>query len=172
MVDVHLVCFRSSKHELEDAMTESESTVGTAESFVEYLKGLAWCKQGESILVAVHKATPEIIEHMKDHEVKVFPGRIAVKMQKSVLSNFQNKYDDGQPLPVVLVWKPEGLEIWYRKVKPTEFPYDAWSDSTAAAYEQERVFVPTSELADGSAAAHAELAAGAKACPSMMPSYE
>ncbi|MBZ0187183.1 MAG: hypothetical protein K8F91_13125, partial [Candidatus Obscuribacterales bacterium] len=161
------------RNKTDEAMTKSESTVDTAaESFVDYLKRLPWCKQADSVLVAVHKATPEIIERMKDHEVKVFPGRITVKLQKSVLSNFQKNFDDGQPLPVVLVWKVEGLEIWYRKVKPTEFPYDAWSDSTAAAYEQERVFLPVADFEDGCGAAHSELAAGAKACPSMMPSYE
>lgn len=164
-------------------MTDSDGTANTAETaettiksdaFLEYLKALAWCKQGDNTLVAVHNGTPEIIEQLTDHEVKVFPGGITVKMQKSVLSNFQTKYDEGQPLPVVIVWKSEGVEIWYRKVKPTEFPYDAWSDTTAAAYEQERVLIPSEGIHkdQGSVASvHKEIAGKVAVCPAMMPDY-
>lgn len=151
-------------------MTDSEGTAVKSE-FIEYLKTLPWCKQGDSVLVAVHKATPEVIEQMVDHEVKVYPGGITVKMQKSVLSNFQTQHDNGQPLPVVLVWKAEGVEIWYRKVKPTEFPYDAWSDSAAAAYEQERVLIPTASLGADCMNVHSDIASKVNACPAMMPEY-
>lgn len=156
-------------------MTEGEGTVvkpeTSSQAFIDYLKALPWCKQGENVLVAVHQGTPEVIDQMVDHEVKVFPGGIAVKMQKSVISNFQTKFDEGQPLPVVLVWKPEAVEIWYRKVKPTEFPYDAWSDTTAAAYEQERVSIPAADIGPECAGVHAEILGKVNACPSMMPDY-
>jgi hypothetical protein len=152
-------------------MTDSEATTVTKESFLECLKTLPWCRQGDNVLVAVAKASPDIIEHMKGHEVKVFPGGIAVKMQKSVITNFQRAHDDGMPLPVVLVWRPEGVEIWYRKVKQSEYPYDAWMDSAAAAYEQERVLIPAAELGVDFSSSHAEIVGRANACPSSMPQY-
>jgi len=151
-----------------ETMTEG---VVKSETFLDYLRTLPWCKQGDNILVAVHKGTPEVLAQMPEREVKVFPGGIAVKMQKSVISNFQSKYDEGQPLPVVLVWKPEAVEIWYRKIKPTDFPYDAWSDTTAAAYEQERVLIPAEDIDPQFASAHAEVFGKVNACPSMMPQY-
>jgi len=153
-------------------MTESEGTVVTPASFTEHLKQLPWCKQGDNVLVAVDKATPEVIEFMKDREVKVFPGNMAVKMQKSVLSNFKSKFDEDAPLSVVIVWRPDSLEIWYRKTNPSEYPYDAWSGGgAAAAYEQERVIIQKADLSEDASAVHAEIAAKANACPSMMPNY-
>lgn len=152
-------------------MTDSEGTAVKSETFLEYLKTMPWCKQGDSVLVAVHKGTPEVIEQMTDHEVKVFPGGMTVKMQKSVLSNFQTKHDEGQPLPVVLVWKEEGVEIWYRKIKPTDFPYDAWSDTVAAAYEKERVLLPTASLGEQCQEVHKDILSKVNVCPSMMPDY-
>jgi hypothetical protein len=152
-------------------MTESEGTVVTPASFTEHLKHLPWCKQGDDVLVAVDKAGPDIIEFMKDREVKVFPGDISVKMQKSVLTHFKQKFDEDEPLSVVIVWRSAGIEIWYRKTKPSEYPYDAWSGGAAAAYEQERVIIPLAELSEDAASVHAELAAKSNACPSMMPPY-
>src|SRR5262249_40356132 len=125
----------------------------------------------DNVLVAVDKATPDIIDFMKDREVKVFPGGMAVKMQKSVLSNFKTKFDEGEPLSVVIVWRPEGVEIWDRKTKPSEYPYDAWSGGAAAAYEQERAIIPKADLSDDASDVHAELVAKTNACPSMMPTY-
>lgn len=152
-------------------MSETEGTAVSAETLIEYLKNLPWCKQGENVLVAVSQGTPEVVEHMANHEVKVFPGGLTVKLQKSVLSNFKSKYDEGQPLPVVLVWKPEGVEIWYRKHKPTEFPYDAWQDQAAAAYEQERVLIPAAEFGANFASEHSAILEKSKGCPSIMPPY-
>ncbi len=152
-------------------MSETEGTAVSPASLIEYLKNLPWCKQGEDVLVAVHHGTPEVVDHMQNHEVKVYPGGLAVKMQKSVLTNFRSRYDEGQPLPVVIVWKPAGVEIWYRKHKPTEFPYDAWSDTAAAAYEQERVLIPVEVFGAEFTEAHSAIAAKSNACPSIMPPY-
>ena len=152
-------------------MTESEGTAVTPASSLEYLKTLPWCKQGEGVLVAVGKANSEVIELMKDHEVKVFPGGIVIKMQKSVITNFQRHIDDELPLNVVIVWKADSLEIWYRKVNPLEYPYDAWSNTAAAAYEQERVLVPSSYFGESFEAVRSEILGKASVCPSMMPQY-
>ncbi len=156
---------------MERNMTESEGTTVTPASCIDHLKTMAWCKQGDSVLVAVTKATPEMIELMRDHEVKVFPGGMAIRMEKSVLSNFQRHHDDGQPLSVVVVWRADALEIWYRKVKPLEYPYDAWSSDTAAAYEQERVSIPSIDFGDQFGLAYTELLGKANSCPTMMPAY-
>lgn len=152
-------------------MTEAEETSVGCEQFLEQLKVLPWCRQGESVLVAVHKGTPEVIEVMRGHEVKVFPGGVNVKINKSLLHSFQEKFDEGQPLPVVVVWKLEGVEIWYRRHKPEQFPYDTWNDPSAAAYERERVFIPASEMGEGYAQLLTETAGRTKECPTMVPQY-
>lgn len=146
-------------------------TTELALAFNEMLKTLAWCKQGESTLVAVHKAIPEVIFMLPDREVKVFPGGVAIKMQKSTVSHFQKAYDDGEPLNVVLVAKPTGVEVWYRKVAPTEFPYDAWGGGAASAYEQQRALIPAENLGDHYVKMQAELSSKCKECPTMMPPY-
>lgn len=152
-------------------MTETEPSAIDSAQILETLRSLPWCRQGQSTLVAVYKCTPEIIELMRGHEVKVFPGGVIVKMNKSLLHTFQEKFDEQQPLPVVLVWKPEGLEIWYRRHKSEQFPYDTWTDSSAAAYERERVFVPSSDLGADYANTQAEAAGRTKECPGMIPPY-
>lgn len=152
-------------------MTEAEGTFVNCEHFVEVLKKLPWCRQGDSVLVAVEKCTPEHIEVMKDHECKVFPGGIAVKMNKSLLHSFQEKFDEGQPVPLVFVWKPEGVEIWYRRHKTQEFPYDMWMDPAAAAYERERVFIPAASLGTDVGNALQDVASRTKECPAMVPKY-
>ncbi len=152
-------------------MSETEGAAVSAESLIEYLKTQPWCKQGDSVLVAVAKGTPEIVDHLANHEVKVFPGGVTVKLQKSVLTNFKSKYEEEQPLPVVLVWKPEGLEVWYRKHNPSMFPYDAWADQAVAAHEQERVLIPAAEFGPTFMDEHASIAAKVKECPTMMPPY-
>jgi len=152
-------------------MTEAGETSVSIENFVELLKTLPWCKQEGDVLVAVHKGTPEIVELMKDHEVKVFPGGINVKMNKSLLHSFQEKHDEGTPLPVVIVWKTEGVEIWYRRHKSEQFPYDQWTDPAAAAYERERVFIHAADFGSSFAGALAEVSARTKECPAMVPKY-
>ena len=152
-------------------MSETEGTAVSTESLMEYLQKLPWCKQGEDVLVAVSPATPDVLDHLVNHEVKVFPGGLTVKMQKSVLSNFKQRHDEGQPLPVVIVWRPAGVEVWYRKLKPDQYPYDAWSDPTAAAHEQERVLLPAEEFGAGFVEAHSVMVGKTKACPSIMPPY-
>lgn len=149
-------------------MSEAEGAV-TCEAFLEFLKGLPWCRQGTDVLVAVHKCTPEVIEVMQNHGASVFPGGVHVKLNKSFLHELQNKFDDGQPLPVVLVWKPQQVEIWYRRQNPNDFPYDTWTNPVAAAHEKERVLVPADELGPECAPAHSEIAEKSKECPSMIP---
>lgn len=150
-------------------MSEAEGATLRLETFLEHLKTLPWCKQGETVLVAVHKATPEIIDVLGEHELKIFPGGMTVKMNKSVISNFKDKYDDGQPLPVVLVWKAEGVEVWYRRHKSNDYPYDTWQDPAAAAYERERVFIPSEDLGAKLPEYHADIVSKCRACPSMIP---
>jgi hypothetical protein len=152
-------------------MTEAGETFVSCEQFLEVLKTLPWCKQENNVLVAVHKGVPEIIELMKDHEVKVYPGGVNVKMNKSLLHTFQEKFDEGQPLPVVVVWKMEGVEIWYRRHKPEQFPYDQWTDPAAAAYERERVFINASEFGTTYARLLRETGEKTKECPGMVPKY-
>lgn len=157
--------------ESKKAMSETEGTAVSPAAFMEYLKSLPFCKQGEDVLVAVGKATAEVIEQMRDREVKMFPGGMTIRMQKSTMTSFQRKQEEDEPLPVVIVWKSTGVEIWYRKNNPTEYPYDGWTGGAAGAYEQERVIMPAETLGEGFAQAHSELAAKAAACPSIMPNY-
>ncbi len=146
-------------------------TTELATAFTEMLKTLPWCKQGDSTLVAVHKAIPEVIFMLPDREVKVFPGGMAIKMQKSTVSNFQKANDDGEPMNIVIVAKPGHVEVWFRKLAPTEYPYDGWSGGPAAAYEQQRALIPGESLGDEYVKLHAELVEKCKACPTMMPPY-
>ena len=152
-------------------MTETEGGTISLEAFMDLIKGLAWCKQEPDVLVAVDKATPPLIAMMKDHEVKVFPGGMNIKLNKSLLHEFQTKFDDGQPLPVVVVWKKEGVEIHYRRHKSNDFPYDGWMNPVAATYERERIFVPAEELGADFLSSHAEALSKAKACPSIIPPH-
>jgi len=152
-------------------MTEAEDTFVSLEQFLELLKSLPWCRQGENTLVAVHKCSPDILEVMKNHEVRVFPGGMTVKMNKSLLHTFQEKFDEGLPLPLVVVWKPEGVEVWYRRHKSEQFPYDSWTDPAAAGYERERVFVPAEAMGNGYSSALAEVAGRTTECPAMVPKY-
>ncbi len=59
-------------------MTEGTSTA----QLIDFLKTLPWCKQGSGVLVAVHKATAEIIELLTDNELTVYPSGMNIKMQK------------------------------------------------------------------------------------------
>jgi hypothetical protein len=152
-------------------MTEAEGTsVVSCEQFLEYLKTLAWCKQAKDVLIAVHKGTPEIIAMLPDHELKVYPSGMVVKLNKSVIHNFQENFDEGTPLPVVVAWKHEGVEIWYRRNKPAEFPYDAWMNKEAS-QERERVFIPAEEFPSDFVAAHGEQLAKVKGCPAIIPQH-
>lgn len=151
---------------MNDAINVSENY----QSFLEVLNSIPWCKQGEAVLVAVHKCGPEILDVMKDHEARVFPGNINVKINKSKLHEFRSKFDEGQPVPILLVWKSEFVEIWFRTHKSEEFPYDIWSDEKAAAYERECVTVPAAQLGPTSGQAFQQHIASAKPCPSMIPS--
>jgi hypothetical protein len=147
----------------------SDATVDTYEQFLTMLDGIPWCKQGDAVLVAVHKGVPEVLDVMKEHEARVFPGNINVKVNKSTLHEFREKHEEGRPVPVLLVWKPEVVEIWFRTHKSEEFPYDTWSDAKAAAYEKECITIPTSQLGDKSKQCHKQHIASSKACPAMIP---
>jgi hypothetical protein len=140
-------------------------------SFVEYLKTLPWCSQEDSTLVAVYKLTSEIIEAVRESEVKLFPGGMPVKLPRSVLMGLQKNCDEEQPLPAVLVWKKTGLDIWFRRQKSADFPYDTWTDPTALTIEREKGVLTAAKLGDIGAAAHAELLEKSKQCPAMIPQY-
>lgn len=139
------------------------------QDFLECLKGLAWCKQGDNALIAVHKCTPEIIAIMKERSVRVFPGGMTVKANKSWLHSMKDQYEDGLAVPLLLVWKQQGLELWYRRHKPMDFPYDTWSNSAAAAYEKEQVLVTAQDLDPQLDKLFGDLLGSAKACPSVIP---
>jgi len=151
-------------------MAEAVTTCLICESFLEYLQALPWCKQGEDTLVAVHKCTPEFVVAFGDHEVKVFPGGTNVKVNKSWLAYLQEKNEEGTPLPILLVWRPAGVELWYRRHKSWDFPYDMWQPgSVAEAYERERVFLPAEHGGAKFKQLHADLLGKSKACPPQIP---
>lgn len=150
-------------------MAEAVRTCVSCENFLEFLKTIPWCKQGDNTLVAVHNCTPDIIEAIKDHEVKVYPGGMQIKLNLSWLLYLTEKSDEGRPLPVLLVWKPEAIELWYRRSKSWDFPYDSWSDPAAAAYDKERVRFPADHISAKYAQYHQEILAKAKVCPSLIP---
>lgn len=151
-------------------MTEAVETCSSCGTFLDHLKTLAWCKQGEN-LVAVHKCTAEVIEVLMlgDHELSIHPGGMKVKMQKSWISTLMDKNNEGMPIPVLLVWKPEAVEIWYRRHNSNDFPYDTWSNPAAAAYERELVRLPASHGGDAFRQYRQELLDSVKVCPSAIP---
>jgi len=150
-------------------MTEAVSTCLICESFLDFLKTLPWCKQEDGILVAVHKCTPEFIVAFGDHEVKVFPGGTSVRVNKSWLAQLQEKNEEGNPLPILLVWRPAGVELWYRRHKSYDFPYDMWQSALAEAYERERVFLPAEHGGTKFKEIHQELLGKCNACPPQIP---
>lgn len=152
-------------------LVDAQSADFESLNFVEYLKHLPWCKQESGTLVAVHKLTSELIEVVRESEVKIFPGSMVVKLPRSVLMNLQKSSDDGQPLPAVLVWKPEGVEIWFRRQKSSDFPYDTWTDPGSLAIEREKAFVTTEKMGGEAAQAFSEMGGKAKECPAMIPPY-
>ena len=155
-------------------MADADSTYVSSEDFLEILNQLPWCqqaqsKQNDAVLVAVHKCIPEVIEIIKEHEVRVFPGGITIKLNKSTLSNFQDRFDDGQPIPIVVVWRKEVVEIYFRQHKPDDFPYDAWSNPLAQTYETECAIVPKSSLGQKYSEYFEAHLKSANACPTMIP---
>lgn len=150
-------------------MTEAVSTCLICESFLDFLQTLPWCKQEDDILVAVHKCTPEFIVAFGDHEVKVFPGGTSVRVNKSWLAQLQEKNEEGNPLPILLVWRPIGVELWYRRHKSYDFPYDMWQSALAEAYERERVFLPAEHGGGKFKQIHQELLSKCNHCPPQIP---
>jgi len=155
-------------------MVDAEGTFVNCESFLEHLHQLPWCKQAvskenEEILVAVHHCTPEVIDAIKDSEIKVFPGGMHIKLNKSTLHMLSTKFDEGTPLPMLAVWRKRGVEIWFRQHKGTEFPYDAWSNPAAATYESECAIIPADHFGAKFDEYFTHHISSAKACPSMIP---
>jgi hypothetical protein len=150
-------------------MTEAVVTCLICESFLEFLKGLPWCKQGDDVLVAVQKCTAEIVVAFGDHEVKVFPGGTNVRMNKSWLAYLQEKNEEGTPLPILLVWRRGGVEMWYRRHNSWDFPYDTWSNPVAEAYERERVLLPADHGGAKFKQYLDELLTKTNACPPQIP---
>jgi hypothetical protein len=150
-------------------MTGAVVTCLICENFLDVLKDLPWCKQGDDVLVAVHKCTAEFIVVFGDHEVRVYPGGQHVKVNKSWLSNLQEKNEEGTPLPILLVWRPAGVELWYRRHNSLDFPYDTWQNPIAEAYEKERVFLPAEHGAGKFEALRQEVMQRSKQCPPQIP---
>lgn len=148
-------------------MTEATSLV--IENFLEVLKTVAWCKQGETVLVAVHKCVPEVIVALADREARVHPGNTPIKLNKSWLNQLQEFNGEGNPAPILMAWKPGSLEIWYRRHKTHEFPYDVWQNPVAEAYERECVKILSSVAGPKFAEYHQEMLEKSKACPSLIP---
>lgn len=145
-------------------MTESATSL-VIENFLEILKTLHWCKQGEDNLIAVEKCKPEIIVALSDREARVFPGGTPIKINKSWLKTLQEYNEDGNPIPIMLVWKKEVIEIWYRRQKSHDFPYDVWQNPVAEAYERECVRIPANLGGAKFTSYHHELLTNSKACP-------
>lgn len=138
-------------------------------NFLEFIKNLAWCKQGEDTLIAVQPCTPEMIVALSDREARVFPGGTPIKINKSWLSTLQEKNAEGTPVPLLLVWKPDFLEIWYRRQKSHDFPYDTWQNPAAGEIEKESVRIGVTAGGEKYIQYHKEALARAKACPTMIP---
>lgn len=145
-------------------MTESATSL-VIENFLEILKTFHWCKQGETDLIAVEKCKPEIIVAMSDREARVHPGGTPIKINKSWLTTLQGHNAEDNPIPIMLVWKKESIEIWYRRQKSHDFPYDVWQNPVAAAYERECVKIPASLGGAKYAQYHAEILEKSKVCP-------
>jgi hypothetical protein len=150
-------------------MNDTATAPQAYEQFLAVLDSIPWCKQGDAVLVAVHKCIPEVLEVIKDHEAKVFPGHLSVKINRSTLHEFRNKHEEGRPVPILLVWRPDSVEVWFRTHKSEEFPYDTWSDPKAAAYERECVSVPTSLLGAKSVSCFQQHVMKSKPCPATIP---
>ena len=150
-------------------MTGAVVTCLICENFLEFLKGMPWCKQDDDVLVAVNNCTPEFIVAFGDHEVQVFPGGKHVKVNKSWLSHLQQMNEEGTPVKILLVWREKGVELWYRRHNPTDFPYDMWQNPVAEAYERERVYLPKEHGGDKFESVRKEMIGKSKACPSLIP---
>lgn len=150
-------------------MSEAVSTDIDYERFLDSLKELPWCKQGDSTLVAVHKCTPEVIDVMQNKPVKVYPGGIPVKTSKSWLTQLKAKFEDGMAVPLLMVWRACALELWYRRHKSADFPYDTWTSSAAAAYEKEQVCITTADAGGKLGDIYQELMEKVPACPASIP---
>jgi hypothetical protein len=150
----------------------SRSKPTSCEQFLEYLDKLPWCKQADSKLVAVHHCSSEVVEVLRahDHDLKVYPGGVPIKINKSTLSMLEEKDKAGESVPLLLVWAATGVEMSFRTHKSAEFPYDMWQNPAAAAYERESVFVEAKELGSQASECFNKHIAGAKACPSTIPS--
>lgn len=150
-------------------MTEAVGTCIICSNFVEFMKTLPWCKQANGTLVAVTKCTPEILVAMGDHELTILPGGMKVKMQKSWLSDLQEKNENGLPVPVLVTWKKDGAYITYRRHKSYDYPYDAWTDPAAAAYECDQIRLPAEHAGPSFETYHSEVFGTVKECPPMIP---
>ncbi|MBX9687420.1 MAG: hypothetical protein K2X27_12005 [Candidatus Obscuribacterales bacterium] len=150
-------------------MSETSTPSLVFESFLEFIKNIAWCKQGEDVLVAVQACTAEIIVALSDKEAKVYPGGTPIKINKSWLSTLQEKNAEGTPIPLLIVWKSNCLEVWYRRQKSHDFPYDTWQSALADAHEKECVRMPAELGGEKFTKYHQELLAKAKLCPSVIP---
>ena len=150
----------------------SKSKPASCEPFLEHLNKLPWCKQDESKLIAVDHCSPEVIAVLRshDHDLKVYPGGVPIKLNKSTLSMLEDKFASEEAVPLLLIWKKEGVEMSFRTHKSADFPYDMWQNPAAAAYERESVFITADELGEQYSLYLNKHLAEAKACPVTIPS--
>jgi hypothetical protein len=149
----------------------SRSKPASCEQFLDHLDKLPWCKQGDSKLVAVHHCSPEVIEVLRshDHDVKVNPGGVHIKLNKSTINTLQEKCEAGEAIPLLLIWIDGGVELSFRTHKSSEFPYDMWQNPAAAAYETESIFISAQELGERVSECFKKHLLQAKTCPTNIP---
>jgi hypothetical protein len=141
----------------------------SCELFLDYLDKLPWCKQEENTLVAVHHCSPEVIDTFKHHDVKVYPGGLQIKLNKSTTHMLESKFEQGEAVPLLLVWKEAGIEMSFRTHKSSDFPYDTWENPAAAAYEREAILIESQELGQRVSNCFKKHLMSAKSCPSRIP---
>ncbi len=149
----------------------SRSKPAGCEKFLQHLDNVAWCKQNESKLVAVDHCSPAVIAVLKghDHDLKVYPGAVHIKLDKSMLAMLEEKYAEEEPVPLLLIWTKDGVEMSFRIHRSMDFPYDMWQNPAAAAYERESVFIVAEELGKDFLSCFNKHIAKAKVCPSTIP---
>ncbi len=150
-------------------MTETGAPSLLFESLLEFIRNLAWCKQGETVLLAVQPCTSELIVALSDREARIYPGGTQIKINKSWLSTLQEKNAEGTPVPLLIVWKIDCLEIWYRRHKCHDYPYDIWQNPAADTFEKECVRIAGSNFGEKFTQYMQDSLTKSKTCPSIIP---
>ena len=138
---------------------------------VDLLKRLTWCKQEASVLVAIQAVTPEILKLVEDREIRLLPRGPLTKLTRSMIEFLRTKYDEGHPIPVILLWTNRGVDVSFQRYKSTSFPYEGWVHSVAAGYERAVVHIPSTEFGADYVSVHAEAANNVRTCPEGIQIY-